>query len=165
VVTVANNHWLKVEFESPDEDGVTALEGVGAAGDSGGPAFIEVDGEMLIAGLNSWGDPPPGGGNNDIGKYGGIDASTRVSSYLKWIDSVLDNADTNTDTTTDTSTKTSTETATSTDTSTVIDTDCDSGATECECNECGCASSSGHGNGWWALLGMLALCRRRTRGG
>jgi hypothetical protein len=41
VVTSADSKWLEVYFEEPGEDGITELEGVGAAGDSGGPCFIE----------------------------------------------------------------------------------------------------------------------------
>ena len=55
-VTKTNKHWIEVYFEEPGEDGITEMEGVGAGGDSGSPAFIETDEGLLIAGLNSWGD-------------------------------------------------------------------------------------------------------------
>ncbi len=60
VVSQVNDHFIEIFFERPGEEGITALEGVGAAGDSGCPAFIEVDGVAHIAGLNSWGDGPRG---------------------------------------------------------------------------------------------------------
>lgn len=56
VVSAASAHFLEVVFESVGQGGVTALEGVGAAGDSGCPSFIDVDGVAYVAGLNSYGD-------------------------------------------------------------------------------------------------------------
>ena len=89
VVTNANDQWIEVFFEHPDDPGVTPLEGVGAAGDSGAPAFIETADGRFIAGLNSWGDAHP---YSDIGKYGAWDDSTRVSSFAGWIDSEVGTA-------------------------------------------------------------------------
>jgi len=86
-VSQVNDHFIEIFFERPGEKGVTALEGVGAAGDSGGPAFIEVDGVSYIAGLNSWGDGPRG---VRVGQYGAYDYQTRVTQYLEWLDSVVD---------------------------------------------------------------------------
>ncbi len=60
VVSQVNDHFIEIFFERPGEEGITALEGLGAAGDSGCPAFIEIDGVAHIAGLNSWGDGPRG---------------------------------------------------------------------------------------------------------
>jgi hypothetical protein len=87
IVSQVNDHFIEIFFERPGEKGVTALEGVGAAGDSGGPAFIEVDGVSYIAGLNSWGDGPRG---VRVGQYGAYDYQTRVTQYLEWLDSVVD---------------------------------------------------------------------------
>jgi hypothetical protein len=86
VVTAVDDHFLEVVFERVDEEGVTPLEGVGAAGDSGCPVFIDVDGARSIAGLNSWGD---GGDGIRVGQYGARDYQTRVSRYLEWIDEVM----------------------------------------------------------------------------
>ena len=87
LVTDVDNQWIEVRFEEPGEDDITALEGVGASGDSGGPAFIETDEGLAIAGLNSWGD---GQGSIRVGQYGAYDYSTRVSRHLEWIDDILD---------------------------------------------------------------------------
>ncbi|MDP7655150.1 MAG: trypsin-like serine protease, partial [Roseibacillus sp.] len=83
VVSQVNDHFIEIFFERPGEEGITALEGVGAAGDSGCPAFIEVDGVAHIAGLNSWGDGPRG---VRVGQYGAYDYQTRVTQYLEWLD-------------------------------------------------------------------------------
>jgi hypothetical protein len=86
VVSAVNDQFLEVAFERPGEDGVTELEGVGAAGDSGCPAFLDVDGTRYVAGLNSWGD---GGHGVGIGQYGALDYQTRVSRYAGWLDEVI----------------------------------------------------------------------------
>ena len=87
VVTAVNNHFIEIVFERPGQDGITDLEGVGVSGDSGGPAFIDVDGVPHIAGLNSWGE---GGNGIRVGQYGSRDYQARVSQYLEWLDSVVD---------------------------------------------------------------------------
>lgn len=90
VVSRSSDHWLEVAFESPDDPGVTDLEGVGAAGDSGGPAFLDDNGVPRLAGLNSWGDAPPA---SALGRYGAWDYSTRVSRFADWIDDVVATSD------------------------------------------------------------------------
>jgi hypothetical protein len=85
VVSAVNDQFLEVVFERPGQDGVTDLEGVGAAGDSGCPAFLDVDGTRYVAGLNSWGD---GGRGIGIGQYGARDYQTRVSRFAGWLDQV-----------------------------------------------------------------------------
>ncbi len=86
VVSRVSEHWLEVVFESPTDPTVLPLEGVGIAGDSGGPAFVETPDGLAIAGLNSWGDAPRPW---DIGKYDGWDYSSRVSTYIDWVRGVL----------------------------------------------------------------------------
>ena len=86
VVSSVTAAWIEVTFEAPGEDGITDVEGVGAAGDSGGPAFIETSDGLFIAGLNSWGDADQG---VEVGQYGAYDYSTRVSQYAEWIDDEL----------------------------------------------------------------------------
>jgi hypothetical protein len=86
VVTRTSDQWLEVVFEGPDDGDVLPLEGVGLAGDSGGPAFIETPTGLALAGLNSWGDAPA---VRDIGTYDSWDYSTRISVHLEWIDAVL----------------------------------------------------------------------------
>ena len=86
-VSGVEEHFIEIYFEAPNEEGVLPLEGVGAAGDSGCPVFIDVDGVPSIAGLNSYGDFDDGGG---VALYGSWDYQTRVSTYLEWIDGILD---------------------------------------------------------------------------
>jgi len=86
VVTNADGQWLEVVFESPSDADVEDLEGVGAAGDSGGPAFILSPSGPQLAGLNSWGD---GGRGVRVGEYGARDYSTRISRQLDWLDGEL----------------------------------------------------------------------------
>ena len=87
IVSAVNNHFIEIFFERAGEARVTDLEGVGASGDSGCPAFINVDGVLYIAGLNSYGE---GGNGVRVGQYGSRDYQTRVSRYLDWLDSVVD---------------------------------------------------------------------------
>jgi len=89
IVSSAEGQWLKVYFEAPGESGVTPLEGVGAAGDSGCPVFIETENGPVIAGLNSWGE---GEGSIEVGQYGAWDHQTRISYYLPWIETEISNA-------------------------------------------------------------------------
>ena len=53
-----------------------------ASGDSGGPAFLEVDGKLVIAGVTS-------GGAGDSHSLGGESFDTRIDTLASWIDSVL----------------------------------------------------------------------------
>ena len=85
-ITQATEEWLEVRFEAPGESGITELEGVGAGGDSGGPALLESNGSLVVAGLNSWGEGP---GSLAVGQYGALDHAARVSSYLPWIDATI----------------------------------------------------------------------------
>jgi hypothetical protein len=59
-----------------------ALEGIGAPGDSGGSALVQVDGKWQVAGVSSAGDGPPNA-------YGSTDVFARVSSQLEWLDATL----------------------------------------------------------------------------
>ncbi len=53
-----------------------------AAGDSGGPALLSVDGSYFIAGITSGGDLPDA-------SIGDQSYDTRVDAYLDWIDSII----------------------------------------------------------------------------
>mgnify|MGYP006172647897 CR=1 FL=1 len=159
VVSMVSNQWIEVRFESPDEAEILPLEGVGAAGDSGSPAFIEKDGEMLIAGLNSWGD---GGRGIGISEYGSFDYSTRVSRQLDFIGKYVDIATTTT--TTDTTKTTETDT-TETGTTATTTTETAPGPKDVhdgeeESSGCGCSNTQGAGY-WLALLPMMLVARRR----
>jgi hypothetical protein len=159
VVSTVNNQWIEVRFESPDEAEILPLEGVGAAGDSGSPAFIEKDGEMLIAGLNSWGD---GGRGIGISEYGSFDYSTRVSLQLEFVSKYVDLTEP-TETTGTETTDTGYPTMTITTTTTVApETDGD-GNEEGEAESSGCGCNNAQGAAYWlALLPMLAFVRRHS---
>lgn len=85
VIDAADGHFLRIVLDRPGH-GATELEGVGASGDSGGPAFLEVDGVRYLAGLNSWGDDC----DVEVGQYGAADYQTRVSGFTAWIDAHVD---------------------------------------------------------------------------
>ena len=82
-----SNHWIKFRFDEPDNQNTTELEGISGPGDSGGPALLEVNGQKYLAGISS------NQLNEQIGvqdgHYGVIEYYTRVSSYILWIDSVM----------------------------------------------------------------------------
>jgi hypothetical protein len=154
IVTDTDAQWIEVYFDEPGEDGVTDLEGVGAAGDSGGPAFIETDEGAFIAGLNSWGDSE---GSVRIGQYGAWDYSTRVSQHLEWLDEVTgaENGDDTGDPGDDTGEQE--------DTGQDDDATPDSGEVTLS-SGCGCASTRGSG-GLGLILVFVCLGRRRPRYG
>ena len=83
VIDEANDTHLVFDFDAPGE--ATELEGTAGPGDSGGPAFIEIDGEPLVAGVSSLGEP----GEKGPGTYGAREHYVRVSTYITWIDSIM----------------------------------------------------------------------------
>ncbi len=96
-VDTADGTQLAWMFRKPDDPRTTPLEGISGPGDSGGPAFITVNGKPCIAGVSSnqrielSGPPPkdgsaPGGNGEDVqGRYGVTEVYTRVSKYVSWI--------------------------------------------------------------------------------
>ncbi len=82
-----STHWIKFRFDEPSNPNTTELEGISGPGDSGGPAFIEVNGQKYLAGISS------NQLNEQIGikegHYGVIEYYTRVSNYIQWIDEVI----------------------------------------------------------------------------
>lgn len=86
VVSGVEEHFIEITFEPPADPAVLDLEGVGAAGDSGCPVSLEVDGVRYIAGLNSFGEGPAGVG---VAQYTSWDYQTRVSTYLDWLDETV----------------------------------------------------------------------------
>lgn len=79
-----DGRWLVFHFDPPERG--TDLEGISGPGDSGGPAFLQVDGHRFLAGVSSWQDNRAQG---RAGVYGVIEYYARVSSYAEWIDSVI----------------------------------------------------------------------------
>lgn len=63
---------------------VSRLAGLLGSGDSGGPAWLEIDGRWVIAGINSSGD--------DRAAYGDVAWFTRVSGLREWISVVYPRA-------------------------------------------------------------------------
>src|SRR5262249_54492546 len=82
-IDAADKEWLYFTFDSPET--ATDLEGISGPGDSGGPALIQVNGKLYIAGVSVWGNP----GKNGRGTYGAREGYTRVSSYYDWITGIL----------------------------------------------------------------------------
>ena len=72
--------WLTFVFDAPPAG--TDLEGISGPGDSGGPAFLTVDGKMFVAGVSSGQDSRATGKE---GVYGVTEYYVRVSSYAEWI--------------------------------------------------------------------------------
>lgn len=58
------------------------LEGVSGPGDSGGPAMIERNGALFVAGVSS-------GAQGEPGRYGVTEVYVRVSRYLDWLRAAL----------------------------------------------------------------------------
>ncbi len=81
-IVAADNHWIRFVFNSPEEAGVTPLEGISGDGDSGGPALLVTDEETWIVGLSSFQDE----GNFSLGRYGVEEFYTRVSQYRAWLE-------------------------------------------------------------------------------
>ena len=76
-----NKHYVYFTFDGPGSENVTPLEGISGPGDSGGPAFIDEDGERYIIGVSSH-----QASDEQEGIYGVIEFYTRVSAYKKWIE-------------------------------------------------------------------------------
>ncbi|PAP77098.1 S1 family peptidase [Rubrivirga marina] len=83
LVDAVDDQRIQFDFDPPAT--ATPLEGTAGPGDSGGPAFIDVDGRPCVAGVSSMGMP----GANGPGTYGAREFYVRVSSFAAWIDGVL----------------------------------------------------------------------------
>lgn len=84
-VDEATDFWLKWAFDNPatNPGKATELEGISGPGDSGGPAFINVQGETYIVGISS--GQSARNSNGKEGVYGVVEYYTRVSMYVDWI--------------------------------------------------------------------------------
>jgi trypsin len=85
-ISGVTDDWLQMSFDRPP--GGTALEGVCGEGDSGGPALLELDGALAIAGVSSWQDH-----DGPLGTYGCVEHYARVSSRRGWIRAICGLAD------------------------------------------------------------------------
>ncbi len=94
ITLLGNNRIFYTDFDSPNlttesKMGSTTplpLEFMTASGDSGGGIFIEDPdtGETVLAGVHSFGSTFDGNNNSD---YGDASGTTRVSSFISWIES------------------------------------------------------------------------------
>lgn len=80
VVSDAGPVRLRVAFDAPPHG--TPLEGVGSAGDSGGPALIVRNDQVFVAGISS-------GSMGQPNQYGLIDVYARVSGHIQWITAAM----------------------------------------------------------------------------
>ena len=80
-VESVTEHWLRFIFDAPPE--ALELEGISGPGDSGGPAFLETKGGLVLMGVSSWQDNSAQGTE---GVYGVKEYYVRVSSYAEWIE-------------------------------------------------------------------------------
>ncbi len=76
-------HALAFVFDTPPRG--ENLEGAAAAGDSGGPAYLERDGVLYLAGVDSTNS----GDGVEAARYGTLDSFTRVSAHAAWIDATI----------------------------------------------------------------------------
>ena len=80
--------WLKWGFDDPSlgVEQALPLEGIAGPGDSGGPAFIETETGLKIAGISSGQDPL----DQKAGTYGVHEYYVRVSPLAGWADRVME---------------------------------------------------------------------------
>jgi hypothetical protein len=88
-VDEVSNRWLKWDFIDPRVDSVrvTEEEGISGPGDSGGPAFIFLNGRAYLAGISSGQSTQNTNGREGV--YGVREYYVRISSHIEWIRSVL----------------------------------------------------------------------------
>lgn len=79
-VTAVQGATLRFNFDAPPAG--EELEGISGPGDSGGPAFIEKDGRVFVAGVSSANASGTGTG---LCTYGTIEIYCRVSALRPWI--------------------------------------------------------------------------------
>ena len=79
----AEGPLLKFKFDR--EDAALPYEGVSGGGDSGGPAFLTIDGTIYLLGISSRVE----GEGEGIGKYGVVEVYSRVSFFKPWIEKII----------------------------------------------------------------------------
>jgi hypothetical protein len=83
----ADRSLLVFRFDAPTDPGVTELEGISGPGDSGGPAYVDVDGLRYVVGVSSSQDSRPA--NRRVGHYGVLEYYSRVSFFAEWLEEVM----------------------------------------------------------------------------
>lgn len=79
-VEFAQGPLLTFTFDSGDS--ALPLEGVSGGGDSGGPAYLTLEGIHYLLGISSRVD------GGEIGKYGVVEVYSRVSFFTAWIEDI-----------------------------------------------------------------------------
>ncbi len=87
IIEKSDGNWLSFKFDNPAN--ALGLEGIHGSGDSGGPSVIIKNNSPYLAGLSSWQY-----WNGDLSLFkGGLYETrayqVRISSYNKWIHSVI----------------------------------------------------------------------------
>lgn len=82
VIDEVSTAWIKMRFDEPER--ATPLEGVSGPGDSGGPAFLKVDGVVYLLGDGSGQSTKATEGKEGV--YGVVEHFARISSYIRWIE-------------------------------------------------------------------------------
>lgn len=87
-IRVANNQvdstddqWIRFIFDQGDN--ALPLEGISGPGDSGGPAYINVEGQLYLIGVSSWQNAEST--EWEEARYGVIENYSRISYFQKWI--------------------------------------------------------------------------------
>lgn len=85
----ANERLLWWRFDAPGDNtgNASELEGISGPGDSGGPAFVEIDGVKYLLGVSSAQSTRATGGREGV--YGVTEYYVRVSSYVEWIEKII----------------------------------------------------------------------------
>jgi hypothetical protein len=83
----ADGNWLISRFNAGPRS--HPLEGMSGSGDSGGPVLIRSNGRWRLAGLAAWKYVDGNAAAFRTGVYGQKTYNIRLSSYARWIDSVL----------------------------------------------------------------------------
>lgn len=82
-IDAAIDNWLVWMFDAPESENVTPLEAISGPGDSGGPAFIQENGQDFLAGISVGQDTDATDGVEGV--YGVTEYYVRVSSFKEWI--------------------------------------------------------------------------------
>jgi len=85
--STADSQYLYWEFDSPESDRVTKLEGISGPGDSSGPAFLKINNMYYIVGISSAQSTQATTGQE--GLYHVTEYYTRVSSFAEWIEKTI----------------------------------------------------------------------------
>jgi hypothetical protein len=86
------NHCIMYDFDAShgsangldgSPEPINKFEGILGSGDSGGGTWLQVGGDWVLVGVNSWGDDSV---------YGSVSSATRISDHADWISSVFPEA-------------------------------------------------------------------------